>query len=42
MGDSVTKVFSPGSSIERSAATCLISELPKEMLASPAWQFEME
>ncbi len=42
IGDKVTKVSSPGSSSDRSATTCLISELPKEIEASPAWQFEIE
>ena len=42
MGESVAKVFSPGSSRARSITTCLMSELPKEMPASPAWQLEME
>jgi len=42
MGERVTKVLSPASSAARSAATCLIRELPKEILASPDWQLEIE
>ena len=41
-GESVTRVFRFGSSWQRSAATCLMRKLPKEMPRSPFWQFEIE